>query len=95
MAIQLNFAHLFIQALRIKADSEMSVVLDLDSSVARIANKYISMTLSDIPNIYAVNSNYRLKILTRDSQGDVVLAASTGKKFRVVITTFIYVSYFI
>ncbi|KAM3762379.1 hypothetical protein ACB098_01G340600 [Castanea mollissima] len=56
----------------------VGVVLDLKSPVGRVAERYISMALSDF---YAVNHNYstRLSLLTKDSENDVIAAASTAQ----------------
>nr|POE57463.1 glutamate receptor 2.8 [Quercus suber] len=55
----------------------VGVVLDLKSPVGRVAERYMSMALSDF---YAVNHNYstRLSLLTKDSGNDVIAAASTA-----------------
>ncbi|KAH9654081.1 glutamate receptor 2.8 [Citrus sinensis] len=53
---------------------KVGVILDMKSTVGSMANRTISMALSDF---YSRNSHYRtrLNLLTRDSQNDVVLAA--------------------
>ena len=53
----------------------VGVVLDLKSSVGRVANSYMSMALNDF---YAVNYDYhtRLALFTKDS-GDGVITATT------------------
>nr|POF07337.1 glutamate receptor 2.7 [Quercus suber] len=55
----------------------VGVVLDLKSPVGRVAERYMSMALSDF---YAVNHNYstRLSLLTKDSGNDVIAAASAA-----------------
>ena len=55
----------------------VGVVLDLKSPVGRVAERYMSMALSDF---YAVNHNYstRLSLFTKDSGNDVIAAASAG-----------------
>ena len=55
----------------------IGVVLDLKSPVGRVAERYMSMALSDF---YAVNHNYstRLSLFTKDSGNDVIAAASAG-----------------
>ncbi|KAL4655135.1 hypothetical protein ACB092_01G429400 [Castanea dentata] len=55
----------------------VGVVLDLKSPVGRVAERYMSMALSDF---YAVNHNYstRLCLLTKDSGNDVIAAASAA-----------------
>ncbi|KAK7856087.1 glutamate receptor 2.9 [Quercus suber] len=55
----------------------VGVVLDLNSTVAKVAESYILMAVSDF---YAVNANYRtrLSLFTRDSKDDVVGAACAG-----------------
>lgn len=59
---------------------KVGVILDMKSTVGSMANRTISMALSDF---YSLNSHYRtrLNLLTRDSQNDVVLAAFSGKIF--------------
>ncbi|KAJ0030370.1 hypothetical protein Pint_14247 [Pistacia integerrima] len=62
-------------ALASKVDTvRVGVILDLNSSVGRIAQRYISMALS---HFYAVNNHFRtnLTLVTRDSQNDVVVAS--------------------
>nr|XP_048327188.1 glutamate receptor 2.8-like [Ziziphus jujuba var. spinosa] len=56
---------------------EFGVVLDLASSVGKMANGYISMALSDF---YIRNASYRTKLvpLVKDSGKDVVEAASAA-----------------
>ncbi|KAF8400397.1 hypothetical protein HHK36_013695 [Tetracentron sinense] len=55
----------------------VGVVIDLNSTVGKIANISISMALSDF---YAAHAHYktRMVLYTRDSKKDVVGAASTG-----------------
>ena len=55
----------------------VGVVLDLNSTVGKVAESYILMAVSDF---YAVNANYRtrLSLFTRDSKDDVVGAACAG-----------------
>ncbi|KAL4654548.1 hypothetical protein ACB092_01G387300 [Castanea dentata] len=55
----------------------IGVVLDLKSSVGRVAERYMSMALLDF---YAVNHNYstRLSLLIKDSGNDVIAATSAG-----------------
>jgi ionotropic glutamate receptor len=55
----------------------VGVVLDLNSPVGGMADRCMSMALSDF---YQHNHNYntRLALLTRDSGDDVVSAASAG-----------------
>ncbi|KAJ0091000.1 hypothetical protein Patl1_14366 [Pistacia atlantica] len=62
-------------ALASKVDTvRVGVILDLNSSVGRIAQRYISMALS---HFYAVNNHFQtnLTLVTKDSQNDVVVAA--------------------
>lgn len=65
----------------------MGVILDMKSTVGSMANRTISMALSDF---YSRNSHYRtrLNLLTRDSQNDVVLAA-----FQVIFSFTVTVTY--
>ena len=55
----------------------VGIVLDLNSTVGKVAESYILMAVSDF---YAVNANYRtrLSLFTRDSKDDVVGAACAG-----------------
>ncbi|XP_050272481.1 glutamate receptor 2.8-like isoform X2 [Quercus robur] len=55
----------------------VGVVLDLKSPVGRVAERYMSMALSDF---YAVNHNYstRLSFLTKDSGNDIIAVASAA-----------------
>ncbi|KAJ4958247.1 hypothetical protein NE237_025358 [Protea cynaroides] len=55
----------------------VGVVLDLDSVVGKVAQRCISMALSDY---YAVHPNYNSKIVlhVRDSRGDAINAASAA-----------------
>ncbi|KAG2692163.1 hypothetical protein I3760_08G039600 [Carya illinoinensis] len=57
----------------------VGVVLDLNSPVGGVAERCMSMALSDF---YAVNDDYntRLALLTMDSGNDVIAAASVGQK---------------
>lgn len=56
----------------------VGVILDLDTTVGKMAHRCISMALSDF---YARNSNYRTKLnlTVKDSRNDVVSAASAGR----------------
>lgn len=55
----------------------VGVILDWDSSVGNLAKDYISVALSDF---YAKHENYqtRLDPTMKDSENDVVVAASAG-----------------
>jgi len=55
----------------------VGVVLDLNSAVGKMAESCISAAVNDF---YARNADYRSRIslVTRDSKGDVVTAASAG-----------------
>jgi ionotropic glutamate receptor len=55
----------------------VGVVLDLNSAVGKMAESCISAAVNDF---YARNADYRTRIslVTRDSKGDVVTAASAG-----------------
>ena len=55
----------------------VGVVLDLNSTVGKVAESYILMAVSDF---YALNANYRtrLSLFIRDSRDDVVGATCAG-----------------
>jgi hypothetical protein len=55
----------------------VGVVLDMNSAVGKMAESCISAAVNDF---YARNADYRTRIslVTRDSKGDVVTAASAG-----------------
>ena len=55
----------------------VGVVLDMNSAVGKTAKSCISAAVN---NFYARNADYRTRIslVTRDSKGDVVTAASAG-----------------
>ena len=55
----------------------VGVVLDMGSSLGRMANNCISMAVSDF---YSINRNYKTRLIlhTRDSMGDPLYALSSG-----------------
>jgi glutamate receptor, ionotropic, plant len=55
----------------------VGLIIDADSPVGRIANTTIPMALDDFYATYP-NSSARVQVLTHDSRGDVVAAASAG-----------------
>ena len=55
----------------------IGVILDMQSWVGKIVDRFISMAISDF---HSLNSHYetRLVLYTRDSEGDPLLALSQG-----------------
>jgi ionotropic glutamate receptor len=77
LAVVLLSLWLWGEPLMAKEIIPVGVVLDLNSTVGRVAESYMSIALSDF---YAVNDNYRTKLslFTKNSGDDVIAAASAG-----------------